>query len=119
MKRLLLAAMASLVISAAAFAQTTPVKEKTKLKTTKPTATAQKTVAKEVVKPANGPAIVSKTTTVTTPAKEVAVTKMKANGTPDMRYKENKQAAKTTSATSPVKKDGTPDMRYKVNKKSK
>ena len=40
---------------------------------------------------------------------------MKADGTPDKRYKENKMTAKAT--TGPKKKDGTPDMRYKANKK--
>jgi len=37
----------------------------------------------------------------------------KKNGTPDMRYKANKTAAKPAG---PLKKDGTPDMRYKANK---
>jgi len=40
---------------------------------------------------------------------------MKADGTPDMRYKENKMT-KTTAG--PMKADGTPDMRYKANKTS-
>ena len=35
---------------------------------------------------------------------------VKADGTPDMRYSVNKNAAK------PLKADGTPDMRYKANK---
>ena len=35
---------------------------------------------------------------------------LKKDGTPDKRYKENKQH---------LKKDGTPDMRYKENKKKK
>lgn len=35
--------------------------------------------------------------------------KLKADGTPDMRYKENKPK---------MKKDGTPDMRYKANKEA-
>lgn len=35
--------------------------------------------------------------------------KLKADGTPDKRYKENKDAAKP--AAGPLKKDGTPDMR--------
>ena len=39
---------------------------------------------------------------------------VKADGTPDKRYKENKA---TTKAATPLKKDGTPDMRYKANKK--
>lgn len=37
----------------------------------------------------------------------------KKDGSPDMRYKENKVAKATTG---PAKKDGTPDMRYKKNK---
>lgn len=40
-------------------------------------------------------------------------TKMKADGTPDMRYKSSKMTTKTTG---PMKADGTPDMRYKTNK---
>jgi len=40
--------------------------------------------------------------------------KLKKDGTPDMRYKENKEAAKPAG---PLKKDGTPDKRYKENKK--
>ena len=39
--------------------------------------------------------------------------KLKKDGTPDMRYKENKEAAKAAVHT---KKDGTPDKRYKENK---
>ena len=39
--------------------------------------------------------------------------KLKKDGTPDMRYKENKEAAKPAVHT---KKDGTPDKRYKENK---
>ena len=35
---------------------------------------------------------------------------LKADGTPDKRYKENK------TSEGPKKKDGTADMRYKVNK---
>lgn len=42
-------------------------------------------------------------------------TKMKKDGTPDMRYKENKDAAR--KETVHLKKDGTPDKRYKENKK--
>ncbi len=56
--------------------------------------TAQKEPAKTTDKPAAGPT--------------------KKDGTPDMRYKENKEAAKP--APGPTKKDGTPDMRYKANK---
>ncbi|CAL1520938.1 hypothetical protein [Chitinophaga sp. MM2321] len=44
-----------------------------------------------------------------------ADTKLKKDGTPDKRYKENKNAATTSG---PKKKDGTPDMRYKSNNKT-
>lgn len=64
-------------------------------------------------------------------------TATKSDGTPDMRYKQNKTTTTTTAKTSkkenvpakttketkttttstgPTKKDGTPDMRYKSNK---
>lgn len=43
----------------------------------------------------------------------------KADGTPDMRYKANKDAAKAAPATTHLKKDGTPDKRYKENKPAK
>lgn len=39
---------------------------------------------------------------------------LKKDGSPDMRYKENKDAAKP--APKKLKKDGTPDKRYKDNK---
>ena len=39
----------------------------------------------------------------------------KSDGTPDMRYKANKEATKQAG---PTKKDGTPDMRYKDNKQA-
>jgi len=58
------------------------------------------------------------TKTTTLKAKEVTTTKktgMKKDGTPDMRYKENK-VTKTTAHAGPTKKDGTADMRYKANK---
>jgi hypothetical protein len=52
----------------------------------------------------------------TTPAKaSTAAGPTKKNGTPDMRYKANKDAA-TKPAPVHTKKDGTADMRYKDNK---
>ncbi|MGI4739448.1 MAG: hypothetical protein ACRYG7_30145 [Janthinobacterium lividum] len=45
--------------------------------------------------------------------RSTTTTKMKADGTPDMRYKANKT---TTTHTGPMKANGTPDMRYKTNK---
>jgi hypothetical protein len=43
---------------------------------------------------------------------------MKADGTPDMRYSENKTSS-TQVTTGPKKADGTADMRYKSNKSTK
>lgn len=54
------------------------------------------------------------TTKVTTTTKTTAGP-TKKDGTADMRYKANKEAA--TKPAGPTKKDGTPDMRYKANKK--
>jgi hypothetical protein len=63
----------------------------------------------------------------TTPAKKDAPKKeatktaahTKKDGTADMRYKENKEAAKAKPATTHLKKDGTADKRYKENKAKK
>lgn len=101
MKKLLsLIAIAAFGLSTA-FAQTpattTPAKAKTVVKKEVKTTTAPaKADAKKVE---------TKTTTATT--------KVKADGTPDKRFKENKTKAVTKVET---KKDGTPDMRYKANK---
>lgn len=42
--------------------------------------------------------------------------KLKKDGTPDMRYKENKAKKEEAKPAGPLKKDGTPDKRYKSNK---
>ncbi len=58
------------------------------------------------------------TAAATKPATAAATaTPTKKDGTPDMRYKSNKDAAKAAPATTHTKKDGTPDERYKENKK--
>lgn len=49
--------------------------------------------------------------------KPVTSSGLKADGTPDMRLKENKAKIKEAPVAGPTKKDGTPDMRYKANKK--
>ncbi|WP_301923406.1 hypothetical protein [Ferruginibacter sp.] len=49
--------------------------------------------------------------------KPVASPGLKADGTPDMRLKENKAKVKAATVAGPTKKDGTADMRYKANKK--
>jgi hypothetical protein len=57
-----------------------------------------------------------KTATATTP-KTATAGPTKKDGSADMRYKANKDAAKAAPATTHTKKDGTPDKRYKENKK--
>ncbi len=112
MKKILIAAVAFLSFSIAGFSQATPAKTvPVKKETTKvaaaPGATTKTGVAASNPAPATKAAATSK--------KEAAgdvVTKK--DGTPDMRYKQNKAAA---APPKHVKKDGTPDMRYKENKK--
>ena len=82
------------------------------------------------VKPVAAPAKVvtmqkteTKTTATVKPAASAkptpaATAKVKADGTPDMRYKDNK-TAKAAPVTGPKKADGTPDLRYKENQKPK
>ncbi len=100
MKKLLIATCMMLGFAAVASAQ-----EKAKTPVTKPT------TKMTAVKPA----------TTTPPAKVVKMEKpatattakspTKADGTPDMRFKANKNAP----VKGPTKADGTPDMRYKAN----
>jgi hypothetical protein len=53
-------------------------------------------------------------------AKTTTAAPAKKDGTPDMRYKANKEGAKAKPAASAhVKKDGTPDKRFKENKDKK
>lgn len=44
--------------------------------------------------------------------------KMKKDGTPDKRFKENKEPKEAAKPAGPLKKDGTPDMRHKANKEA-
>jgi hypothetical protein len=90
MKKIFCLLVSLVVLGTASFAQ-----DKTAPKTS---TTAKKTTA-------------PKAADVKTPAATTA--KTKKDGTPDMRYKENKDAAKPGTK---LKKDGTPDMRYKANK---
>ncbi len=57
----------------------------------------------------------------TTPAaKPATAAHTKKDGTPDKRFKENKDAkAKPAAAPAHVKKDGTADKRFKENKDKK
>lgn len=86
-------------------AQPKVVTQKATAHTSTQHAVTSKTTAAPVVKMNS-----TKTTSATT-------AHVKADGTADKRYKENKTTTTKTVAAGPVKKDGTPDMRYKANKK--
>jgi hypothetical protein len=87
-------------------AQPKVVTQKATVHTTTQHAVTSKTTPAPVVKMNS-----TKTTTATT-------THMKADGTADKRFKENKTTSTTkTMPAGPVKKDGSADMRYKANKK--
>lgn len=95
MKKLLLAILVFMFSTGAMFAQTAkPAQEKGKM-------------AKKATN--TGHQQVSAATTTTAPAEGSTAKKMKKDGTPDKRYKENKH----------VKKDGTADKRFKENKDKK
>jgi len=96
MKKIILLASLLLAFAGFSFAQTTPAKTKS--------ATAAKTTT------------TAKTSTTASTAKTTTAGPTKKDGTADMRYKANKDAAKAAPATTHVKKDGTPDKRYKENK---
>ena len=102
MKKLLIAA-AMIIASTGIFAQAPPKKD---AKDSKMTA-----VKKDTAKKAT-----AKVVPMTKPAPAAGPTKK--DGSADMRYKTNKEAAKPAPA-GPVKKDGSADMRYKANKASK
>ena len=58
----------------------------------------------------------TKKTVATTTKPTTTAGPKKKDGTADMRYKANKDAAAAKPATTHVKKDGTPDKRFKENK---
>lgn len=109
MKKFLIAIVALVGWSLAGQAQTTASPKTTAPVTKVKVKTTQTHAEKAVTLPV-------KATPTTAPAKTQAATgaPKKADGTPDMRYKSNKEAVKTTTK---LKKDGTPDKRYKQNKK--
>ena len=98
----LIALIALVFLTSMAFSQT-PATKQVKKKT------ATKT---EVVSP-NGKQVAKPSDTV----KSKSVAGVKKDGTPDKRFKDNKNVSKTAApANGHLKKDGTPDMRYKENK---
>jgi hypothetical protein len=105
MKRIFSFLAALLVASGLTAQAQTPATSTTQMSTSSSKMTTTKTA----------PAPTQTTRTTTTSEKGMmGVHKMKADGTPDMRYKSNKST--TTTKTGPMTKSGTPDMRYKSNK---
>ncbi len=105
MKKLLFAAVMT-IASTCLFAQAQP----------KPAAAAEKTKMTAVKKEASKePAKVVPIAKTTAPAAGPA----KKDGSADMRFKANKEAAAAkTAPAGPTKKDGSADMRYKANKEA-
>lgn len=105
MKKLALM-LAVVFLAAVTYGQTTTTTKKNPSKVTAKT---------EHVKPASKTQAVTadKSLNVNKSSADTTKSKVKKDGTPDKRFKENKTTAKTTG---PLKKDGTPDMRYKDNK---
>lgn len=105
MKKFIIAAIAFLSISSVTFAQTTAAtKDTKKAHAVNHTAAAKATPA--------ATATANKATTAVTPA--TSATPTKKDGTPDKRYKANKDAANAKKTH--LKADGTPDKRHKENK---
>jgi hypothetical protein len=109
MKKMLLAFVLLFCFGAFVHAQSAPAQ--TSAGTTK----AKKPATTTTTKPATS-STAAKPATTAKPATAAAAGPVKKDGTADMRYKSNKDAAKKTPATVHTKKDGTPDKRYKENK---
>jgi hypothetical protein len=109
MKKMFIAFILMTGLNLYSHAQTTPAQTPpTKAKKPATTTTAPKTTTA---------ATAPKTATTTATHKTATGGPTKKDGTADMRYKSNKDAAKAPPATTHTKKDGTPDKRYKENKK--
>ena len=76
------------------------------LATAQQTAPATSTTTHQIVKTVKATKPAATATTAKPASTGAPAVKMKKDGTPDKRYKENQK----------LKKDGTPDKRYKVNK---
>ncbi|HEX3079581.1 MAG TPA: hypothetical protein VHQ04_03925 [Puia sp.] len=111
MKKLFIAFILMTGLNLYSHAQSTPAQTTPPSKAKKPatTATAPKTAATTTA-PKTG-------TATATPKPATTAGPTKKDGSADMRYKSNKEAAKAPPATTHTKKDGTPDKRYKENKK--
>jgi len=113
MKKTMLAAVLMLFFAAFSFGQFFP--DKTTTTDKKATTATAKSSTSTPAKASTSTA--SKASTATTSKTASTAGPTKKDGTADMRYKANKEAAKPT--TTHVKKDGTPDKRYKENKPPK
>lgn len=116
MKRLFILTVSILFLGAAGFAQAKNPK------TTTPPAHSKVVMKKDITKTqVKQTSTINKkesnrTAPVVTTTNTKTTTKLKKDGTPDKRFKENKTSV-THAVAGPKKKDGSPDMRYKSNKK--
>jgi hypothetical protein len=110
MKKMFIAFILLISLNLYSHAQTSPT-QTTPAKAKKPATT---TTTPKTTTAATAP---KTATAVTTPKTATAAGPTKKDGTADMRYKSNKEAAKAPPVTTHTKKDGTADKRYKENKK--
>ena len=105
MRKIICTLLALTVIFGSSFAQTKDKKEKA--------GTTKETTKKAEKKPESSAPAKKEAT-----GGEAKTSKTKKDGTPDMRFKENKEK-KEAKPAGPTKKDGMPDKRYKANKDAK
>lgn len=110
MKKLFMMLLAGTLLSASVNAQ-----EK-KVEAAKP-AVKKEAKAPKAATPATPATPAQAATPAAAPAKKGEGKHVKADGTPDKRFKENKEAGAKPEVH--MKKDGTPDKRFKENKDAK
>ncbi len=118
MKKILTAVLALLMGATVAMAQTPATQDKTKAehRSEKQGQKAQRPALDSTGKPMKKDGSPDKRFKGNKEGKETkAQGPLKQDGTPDKRFKENKQA----KTEGPKKQDGTPDKRYKENKEKK
>lgn len=112
MKKLLIAAIVMMGFMVSGMAQTAPAAKANDQSAKHAKLSHMKKSAQKTTDAA--PAVTQKASAATSSAGDRAA--LKKDGSPDMRYKANKDNAKNTGVKH-LKKDGTADKRYKENKK--
>lgn len=117
MKKVILAVIALMGLSAAGFAQTNAPAKKAQPAKMQVTTKATSTRAPQAKTPVVNKTVTASTSAPAMQAASKAIVKntakpLKKDGTPDRRYKANKRMAKVHH----MKKNGSPDKRFKENK---